>query len=61
MASLTKAKAKKILADGKANGKRLSAKQKKFFKALSSGLFSKKKGKKNAKKKGKKITKKKKK
>lgn len=34
---LTKAKAKKILKDGKIRGKKLTAKQKKFFGAISGG------------------------
>lgn len=37
MAKLTKAKAKKILRDGKVHGKKLTAKQKRFFGARAGG------------------------
>lgn len=37
MGKLTKAKAKKILADGKVRGKPLTAKQKRFFGARAGG------------------------
>jgi len=37
MADLTKAKAKKILSEGKISGNRLTQKQRKFFGAIASG------------------------
>ncbi len=38
MAKVTKAKARKILRDGSVRGKRLTAKQKRFFGARASGV-----------------------